>query len=151
MRINWLGVIVSAVVIVALRYLWYAHFSGADWGQLPGRAIAGLQGSPKAAGLEFAAALLLSLGLAWVIGLSGRAAASGLGVGLAAGVLFGLTAVAEGYIHGAPLKDFLVDGGYVLIAYGLGGLIIGALAPRRVTRAKFNWDAEPAAAEHQVT
>ena len=149
MRINWLGVIISAIVIVALRYVWYAHFGGADWGQLIGRAVGGVQGSPKAAGLELVAALLLSLGLAWVIGLSGRAAASGLGVGLAAGVLFGLTSVAEGYIHGAPVRDFLIDGGYVLIAYGLGGLIIGALAPRRVSRAKFNWDAgTAAAAEH---
>jgi hypothetical protein len=69
-------------------------------------------------------------------------------VGLAAGVLFGLTSVAEGYIHGAPLKDFLIDGGYALLAYAVGGLIIGLLSPKRSTRAKFNWGGEPAA-EHQ--
>jgi len=147
MRINWLGIIISAIVIVALRYLWYAHFGGAGWGDLATKAVAGVQGSPKAAGLELVDALLLSLGIAWIIGLSGRSAAGGLGVGLAAGVLFGLTAVAEGYIHGAPLKDFLIDGGYAVLAYTLGGLIIGALAPRRVTRSKFNWGGEPAA-EH---
>ena len=55
-------------------------------------------------------------------------------------MLFGLTGAAEGYIHGGPLKALLVDGGYALLAYGLGGLIIGALQPRRVTRAKFNWE-----------
>ncbi len=110
--------------------------------------MAGVQGSQKAAGLELVDALVLSLGIAWIAGLSGRAAAAGLGVGLAAGVLFGLTSVAEGYIHGAPLKDFLVDGGYVLVAYGLAGLIIGGLAPsRRSNRNKFNWGGE-AAAEH---
>lgn len=147
MRINWLGVIISAIVIVALRYLWYAHFGGADWGQLAGRAVSGIQGSQKAAGLELVDALVLSLGIAWLVGLSGRAASTGLGVGLAAGVLFGLTSVAEGYIHGAPLKDFLVDGGYVVLAYTLAGLIIGALAPKRATRSKFNWGAE-AATEH---
>jgi hypothetical protein len=147
MRINWLGIIISAIVIVALRYLWYAHFGGADWGQLVSKAVGGVQASPKAAGLELVDALLLSLGIAWIAGLSGRAAAAGLGVGLAAGILFGLTSVAEGYIHGAPLKDFLVDGGYVLLAYTLGGLIIGALAPRRSSRAKFNWGGETAA-EH---
>jgi len=147
MRINWLGIIVSAIVMVALRYLWYAHFAGADWGHVVTRAVAGIQGSQKAAGLELVDALVLSLGIAWVTGLSGRAAAAGLGVGLAAGVLFGLTAVAEGYIHGAPLKDVLVDGGYVLVAYALGGLIVGALAPRRSTRSKFNWGGE-AATEH---
>ena len=148
MRINWLGIIISAIVIVALRYLWYAHFGGADWGHLVGKAVAGIQGSQKAAGLELVDALVLSLGIAWIAGLSGRAAAAGLGVGLAAGVLFGLTSVAEGYIHGAPLKDFLIDGGYVLLAYGLGGLIIGGLAPsKRSSRNKFNWGGE-AAAEH---
>ncbi len=144
MRINWLGIILSAIVIVALRYLWYAHFGGADWGHLVNKAIAGIQGSQKAAGLELVDALLLSLGLAWVIGLSGRSAAAGVGVGLAAGILFGLTAVAEGYIHGGPLQTLLIDGGYVLLAYGLGGLIIGLLAPRRTSRAKFNWDATQA-------
>jgi hypothetical protein len=144
MRINWLGIILSAIVIVALRYLWYAHFGGADWAHLVNKAIAGIQGSQKAAGLELVDALLLSLGLAWVIGLSGRSAATGVGVGLAAGILFGLTAVAEGYIHGGPLQSLLIDGGYVLLAYGLGGLIIGLLAPRRTSRAKFNWDAAAA-------
>ncbi len=144
MRINWLGIIISAIVIVALRYLWYAHFGGADWGHLVNKAIAGVQASQKAAGLELANALVLSLGLAWVIGLSGRSAATGVGVGLAAGILFGLTTVAEGYIHGGPLQALLVDGGYLLLAYGLGGLIIGLLAPRRTSRAKFNWDAAQA-------
>ncbi len=141
MRINWLGIIISAVVIVALRYLWSAHFGGADWGHTAPKAIAALQGDPKAAGLELVAALLVSLGLAWVIGMTGRSAGTGLGVGLAAGVLFGLTAAAEPYIHGGPLKELLINGGEVLAVYGLGGLIIGALAPRRSTRAKFNWDA----------
>ncbi len=147
MRINWLGIIISAIVIVALRYLWYAHFGGADWGALVSKAVAGIQGSQKAAGLELLNALVLSLGLGWIIGLSGRSASSGLGVGLAAGVLFGVTSVAEGYIHGAPLKDFLIDGGFALLAYTVGGLIIGLLSPKRSTRTKFNWGGEQAA-EH---
>ena len=148
MRINWLGIIISAILIVALRYLWYAHFGGADWGHLVGRAIGGIQANQKAAGLELVDALVLSLGIAWVIGLSGSSAAGGLGAGIAAGILFGLTSVAEGYIHGAPLKDFLVDGGYVLVAYALGGLVIGILAPRRSSRSKFNWGGEAAAEHH---
>jgi hypothetical protein len=148
MRINWLGIIISAIVIVALRYLWYAHFGGADWGHLVTKAVSGIQGSEKAAGLELVDALVLSLGIAWVTGLSGRSAAGGLGVGLAAGVLFGLTSVAEEYIHGAPLKDFLVDGGFAVLAYTLAGLIIGALAPKRSVRSKFNWNSGEAAAEH---
>ncbi len=146
MRINWLGVIISAIVIVALRYLWRAHFGGADWGHVAGKAVSDIMGARKAAGLELVNALVLSLGIAWVVGLNGAAASapSGLGTGLAAGVLFGLTAASEGVIHGGPIKDFLIDGGYVLVAYALGGLIIGALAPRRASRAKFNWDAEAA-------
>ncbi len=148
MRINWLGIIISAIVIVALRYLWYAHFGGADWGHLVTKAIAGIQGSPKTAGMELVDALVLSLGLGWIVGLSGSSAPAGLGVGLGAGVLFGLTQVAEGYIHGAPMKDVMIDGGYVLAAYGLGGLIIGALSTKRSSRSKFNWGGEAAAEHH---
>ncbi len=147
MRINWLGIIISAILMVALRYLWYAHFAGADWGQLVNKAMGAVQTSQKSAGLELVNALVLSLGIAWIVGLSGRSPATGLGVGLGAGILFGLTAVAEGYIHGAPLKDFMVDGGYALLAYTVGGLAIGALAPKRSSRSKFNWGGE-AAAEH---
>ncbi len=147
MRINWLGIIISAILMVALRYLWYAHFAGAGWGQLVNQAVAGIQASQKSAGLELVNALVLSLGIGWIVGLSGRSAATGLGVGLGAGILFGLTSVAEGYIHGAPLKDFMVDGGYALAAYTLGGLVIGAFAPKRNGRSKFNWGGE-AAAEH---
>ena len=131
MRINWLGIIISAILMVALRYLWYAHFAGAGWGDLVNQAIAGVNASQKSAGLELVNALVLSLGIGWVAGLSGRSPATGLGVGLATGILFGVTAVAEGYIHGAPLKDFMVDGGYALAAYTLAGLVIGALAPKR--------------------
>jgi hypothetical protein len=148
MRINWLGIIISAILIVALRYLWYAHFGGADWGQLVSRAIGGIQANQKAAGLELVAALVLSLGIAWVSGMSGQSAAGGLGAGLAAGILFGVTSVAEGYIHGAPLHDFLVDGGYVLIAYTLAGLVMGLLSPKRSSRSKFNWGGETAAEHH---
>lgn len=147
MRINWLGIIISAILMVALRYLWYAHFAGAGWGDLVNHAVAGVQASQKSAGLELVNALVLSLGIAWIVGLSGRSATAGLGVGLGAGILFGATAVAEGYIHGAPLKDFLVDAGYAVLAYTLGGLVIGALAPKRSSRSKFNWGGE-AAAEH---
>ena len=147
MRINWLGIIISAILMVALRYLWYAHFAGAGWGNLVSQAIASINASQKTAGLELVNALVLSLGLAWIVGLSGRSPATGLGVGLGAGILFGLTSVAEGYIHGAPMKDVMVDGGYALVAYTLGGLVIGALAPKRSSRSKFNWGGE-AAAEH---
>jgi hypothetical protein len=145
MRINWLGVLVSAVVIVALRYLWYAHFGGADWGHLVGNAVSQIQGAQKVAGMQLINAVLLSLGLAWLVGLSGRSLPAGIGAGVAAGVLFGLTSASDGYIHGAPLKSFMIDGGYVLAAYALGGLILGAMGSRRTSKSKFNWDAAPAA------
>jgi hypothetical protein len=148
MRINWLGVLISAVVIVALRYLWNAHFAGADWSHLVGNAIGQAQSSPNVAGLELVNAVVLSLGLAWLVGLNGRSLPVGLGAGLAAGVMFGLTSASEGVIHGAPLKSLINDGGVVVLAYTLGGAIIGALAPQPARKAKFDWGSEAAAETH---
>lgn len=148
MRINWLGVIVSAIVIVALRYLWYAHFAGADWGHLVGRGVSDIQSSHKVAGLELINALVLSIGLAWLVGLNGRSLPVGLGVGIAAGVLFGLTSASDGYIHGAPLKSLITDGGYAVLAYTIGGLIVGALAPQRSRKAKFDWSSDSSGEHH---
>lgn len=144
MRISWLGVIVSAVVITALRYLWYAHFTGADWGHLVGATIGQVQSSPRVAGLELVNALVLSLGLAWLVSLNGRSAATGAGVGLAAGVLFGLTSASDGAIHGAPLQGLITDGGFAVLAYTVGGAIIGALTPQKKSKTKFDWGGQTA-------
>jgi hypothetical protein len=148
MRINWLGVIISALLIVLIRHGWYAHFGGADWARLAPQVIDEIKGDLTLAGKELVNALVVAVALGWLIDAtrSGNIA-GGFGVGLAAGIGFAVTSISSGYIHGAPLMSFLIDGGYLLLAFVLAGAIIGAMAPRRRSNSKFNWSAEPAA-EH---
>ena len=150
MRINWLGVLISAIVIVVLRYLWYAYFGGADWAHLVGKAIADVQADQKAAGLSLANALVLSAGLGWLVGRErDRSLPTGIAAGLVAGVTLGATSVTTGYIHaGATLHSLLVDGGYLVAAYVLGGAILGAMAPKKSARPVLLAAAEPIAADH---
>ena len=132
MRINWLGVIVSAIIIVALRYLWYAHFGGADWGRLLGSSFGQVQADHRQALYELVNALVLCAALGWVIGrLRDRVLSTGIGVGILACVGFALTTASDGFIHGGPMKNAMVDGGYLLVAYVIAGAILGVMAPKR--------------------
>jgi hypothetical protein len=140
MRINWLGVLISVVLAVVLRHAWYAHFGGTEWGGLASQVINEIRGDTTLAGKELLNALVMVLALGWLIDAtrSGNIG-GGLGVGLAAGIGFAVTSVSSGYLHGGPLMTLLIDGGYLLAAYVLTGLILGAMAPRRRSQAKFNW------------
>ncbi len=132
MRINWLGVLISAIVILLLRYLWNAHFGGADWGHFVGKAISAITANQKAAGLTLVNSLVVSAALGWVIGrLRDRSLVSGILAGVAAAVGFAATTVAPEYISGgAVLKTFLTDAGFYVLAYAIGGAILGAMSPK---------------------
>ena len=92
MRINWIGVIISAAIIVALRYAWYAHFGGADWAHIPGAAFGQVRADQRQALYELGNALVLCAALGWVIGrLRDRVLSTGIGVGLLACVGFAMT------------------------------------------------------------
>ena len=136
MRINWLGVLIAAIVIFLLRYLWTAHFAGADWAHLPLRTVGDIQGDTRAAGLGLANALVVSAAMGWVIGrLRDRELGSGIGVGLLAGIGFAVTTVSPEYIWGhTPLNTFLVDAGAYVVAYVLAGAVLGATAPKSVKK-----------------
>jgi hypothetical protein len=149
MRINWLAVIVSAIIVVLLRRVWYAHFGGADWGALPAQVINDISSDPVLAGKELVNALILNLALAWVLDAArSRSLAGGVGAGLAVAIGFGLTSISSGLIHGEPTQSFLIDGGYLLVAYIVAGAILGSMAPRRTSRERFNWGGSEASAEH---
>ena len=150
MRINWLGVIISAIIMFIVRYLWAAHFGGADWAHFATKAVADVQANHKAAGMALGAAVVTSAVLGWAIGLlRDRSLVSGVGVGIMTAVGFAATTMSAEYIfYGAPLKTFLIDSGQYLAAYVIGGAIIGAMAPKTRIRAAYSLSAEPAAAEH---
>lgn len=149
MKINWLAVLITAIIVVLLRHLWYAHFAGADWGALAPQAFSEISGDPTLAGKELVNGLILSLALAWVMDASrSRSLAGGVGAGLAVAIGFGLTSISAGLLHGEPLQGFLIDGGYLLAAYLIAGAILGAMAPKRSSRSGFNWSGSETPAQH---
>jgi hypothetical protein len=133
MRVNWLAVLICTVVAFLLRYLWTAHFGGADWGHFIGRAVNNIQNDKRAAGLALVNALVIAIAIGWLVGrLRDRALATGLAAGLAAAVGFAATTVSVEYISGgATLRTFLIDAGYYVAAYVLMGAIAGAMAPKK--------------------
>jgi hypothetical protein len=90
-------------------------------------------------------ALVLSLALAWVLDASrSNSIGGGIGAGLAVAIGFGLTSISAGLMHGEDPQGFLIDGGYLVLAYLVAGAILGAMAPKRSSRAKFNWSGSEA-------
>ncbi len=92
---------------------------------------------------------MLSFGLAWLTGSAGSPSlGGGLGAGLLAGVVFGGTTVAANYIphwSNAQVKPLLIDVGYLVLAYAIGGALIGATTRRRRSRSTVFDMAAPAA------
>ena len=136
MRINWIGVIIATLVITILRYLWVAHLGGADWGHVVQKAISGVQANHMAGLMTLASALLVSIGLGFFIGrFRDRSLATGLGVGLGAAIFFAATTAAAGYVaagvvQGPGLHTVLMDAAFYVVAYAIGGALIGAVASK---------------------
>lgn len=136
MRINWLGVIIATVVIAILQYLWNAHLGGADWGHVAQKAIAGVQANHMAALMTLGNCLVLSIGLGWLVGIfRDRSLPTGLGSGIGAAIFFaGTTAAASyvsgGVVQGPALHAFLMSAAFYVVAYAIGGAIIGALSSK---------------------
>lgn len=132
MRINWLGVVIATVVITILQYLWNAHLGGADWALVVQKAIATVQANHMAALMILGNSLIVSIGLGWLVGrLRDRSLPNGLGVGIGAAVFFAATTAAAGYVSGGvvqgpALHAFLMQAAFYVVAYALGGAVIGA-------------------------
>ncbi len=132
MRISWPGVIISAVLMVCLRYLWYAHFAGADWDHLAARAVAALVATQAVALQEAGIDLVLAAALAWLISqLREQSVLAGVAAGIVACAGFSLTTLFAERIHSGANGDLLLDAGYMFAAFALAGAVLGGAAPRR--------------------
>ena len=126
--INYVAVVVSALVLVALGALWYAPpVFGNVWMQLIGKKPEDLQkGSPsRAYAMMFISALVLSFALAHVLRWAGATTAvGGIKVALALWIGFVLTTSAGSFIfEGRPAALYWLNNGY----YGVGMILIGLI------------------------
>ena len=126
--INYVAVVVSALVLVALGALWYAPpVFGNVWMQLIGKTPEDLQkGSmPRAYAMMLISALVLSFALAHVLRWAGATTVvGGIKVALAMWIGFVLTTNAGSFIfEGRPAALYWLNTGY----HGVGMIIIGVI------------------------
>ena len=128
--LNWLAVVVAAVVYFALGALWYSPVLFAK----PWMAAAGVD--PQRAdtnyavlfGGSFLGYLVISIGLGlFVRALGATTIGDGLEIGLIAGIAFSATTTAiNNAYEGRPLALFLINAGYNILGFGIAGALLAS-------------------------
>jgi hypothetical protein len=128
MKVNYLAVLVAAVVYFFLGGVWYGFFFHDAWAkwELP---LAPSQNPPHI-GLMYLCAFVMGLilcwALAWVCEWRGANAVSGAGYGLLMWVGFVMTTSYTAMMfEGRPRHLFAINYGYCLVGMTLAGLIVG--------------------------
>ncbi len=126
--INYVAVVVSALVLMVLGAVWYAPpVFGTVWMGLIGKKPEDLEKGalPRAYGMMFVSALVLSFALAHVLRWAGAAGTiAGIKVALSVWIGFVLTTSAGSVIfEGRPAALYWLNTGY----HGVGLIIIGVI------------------------
>jgi hypothetical protein len=126
--INYVAVVVSALVLMVLGAVWYAPpVFGTAWMRLIGKKPEDLQKGtlPQAYAMMFVSALVLSFALAHVLRWAGAGTAlGGIKVALALWIGFVLTTSSGSLIfEGRPAALYWLNTGY----YGVGMIITGII------------------------
>jgi hypothetical protein len=128
--INWLAVLVSAVVTFVLGGVWYGPLFERVWRAAEDRAepLPGQQKHPAFVyGLAFVLMLIAAITLAAAIGPDPNITKS-VGFGLVVGVGWVATSFGVNYLFARrSLALFAVDAGYNVVLFALMGLIIGLI------------------------
>jgi hypothetical protein len=134
--INWIGVIAALVASQAIGFVWYGLLFEAQWTDLTGIAVSGSEGSTAMA-LGAVQNLVIAIGLGWLIARTGMTGwVGGATAGLIACLFFGLATMALRFIYGDDNPGLIsIDGGYMLIQYGVSGALIGGVRLGRTSPA----------------
>ena len=126
-NVNWIGVIVAAIVMYVIGWLWYAMIFKAQYAAAMPNAGDAMATTTYVYG--FINTLVVAIGLGIVAPRLGDGWAGGAKAGLIIGVFFACTTLAMGYIYGNMPKDLLwIDLGYLLVMYIVGGAIVCGLS-----------------------
>jgi len=133
--VNWIGVIVAAIVMYVIGWLWYSMLFKAQYMAAMPNAGAAMPTTTYLYG--FINTLVAAIGLGLVAPRLGDGWGGGAKAGLMVGIFFAATTLMMGYIYGNMPKDLLwIDLGYLLVMYVVGGAIVCGLSlGRRVVAA----------------
>ena len=127
-NINWVGVIVAAIVMYLIGWVWYDMLFKAQY--------MALMPMPEPAANEmtmsmvkgFINTLIAAIGLGICVPRLGDGWAGGAKSGLIVGFFFACTTAAMGFIYGGmPWGAAWISLGYLLVSYVVGGAIVGGL------------------------
>lgn len=128
LEINWLAVLVAAVVTFVLGGLWYGPLFGKTWRAAEGQTEPqpGDQKHPALVyGLSLVMMLIAAAALAIALGPVPPVSRS-VGAGLVIGLCWVATSFGVNYLFaGRKLALFAVDAGYNVVIFAVMGLIIG--------------------------
>ena len=126
--INWLAVVIAAVVTFVLGGLWYGPLFGKVWRVAEGQTEPQPDHQKHPAfvyGLSFVLMLVAAAVLALALGPDPNVQRS-FGVGLVVGVGWVATSFGVNYLFaGRRLALFAVDAGYNVVLFALMGLVLG--------------------------
>lgn len=128
--INWIGVLVAALVSYGLGMVWYSILFGAQWMALSGLTEADIAATGSANYLYGALqTLLVSFGLGWLIARTGMTTLrAGATAALWACLFFALATYSLRYIYGNDNPGLIgIDTPYMVLQYVLSGAVIGGL------------------------
>jgi membrane-associated HD superfamily phosphohydrolase len=127
--VNWLAVIAAAVSMFVIGGLWYSPMVfGKQWQVAAGLSDEQRKGGnvPLIFGLAFVFSFLMAANLGFFLAALEITLATAVGYAVAAGL--GWAALGLGVIalfERRPLSYFLINGGYLTVAFAVMGLILG--------------------------
>ena len=134
--INWLAILVAAIVIFALGGLWYSPILFAKrWIALQGRTEEQMRAQAASANmpLMYASAFVTGLLVAWAMAMVFAHIANDMPMNAAHGALLGFilwlgfaasTSYATALFSGKPRQLWLIDSAYNLVSFVLAGIIL---------------------------
>lgn len=133
--VNWIGVIVAAIVMYLIGWLWYDMLFKAQYMAAMPNQAADMSTTVMVKG--FVNTLIAAIGLGLIAPRLGDSWAGGAKAGLMLAFFFACTTAAMNYIYGpVPMSLFPIDMGYLLVSYLIGGAIVcGLRLGRRVVAA----------------
>ncbi len=126
-HINWLAVVVAALVAFIIGGVWYGPLFGKAWMRLTGLTKDTPGQNPMALTFGLSAVLNLVIAISLAMFIGGGDLAFGTFAGLMAGLTF--VAMAFGVVYlfeSRPLKLWLINAGYQVVVFTAMGAILGA-------------------------
>jgi len=131
-HINWIGVLVSVVLLEVLGYLYYGPVFGEAWMAARGGVAPDMTNAAMTYSLGAANTLIVVIGLDWLLRRLGATSLSATVTGtLMAWLFFNFTTMAIDYLYvELNAQLVLINMGYQLLAYLVAGLVFGLIRPR---------------------